>query len=389
MAKVQLQPAGICMKGTISFRRDRGYYEVSWYHKGKRYKISTYKGQRLYSRKLAEKLLATMQADEEAGVFRIEKYTKERPTDVIPYLWQWLEAVKPTLKPATYKDYRNSIANHLVPFFKQHPFDLHEIQYDVLMMLLASIKRSGKGKMNVMYCLRACLDYAWRSGKIVAVPPFPKRSQYGIEEPEIQWLPEERQIAIIEAIEEYHQPIFWWLKLHFRRPGEACALHKVDFDGEVFTIRRTFSARKLVTRTKTGKVHIIPCSDDFRPHLKRMLEAQKRFNIISPFFFVNPWAHTRGKYYTNTTLNRIWKRACAKVGEDIPLYAGLKHSSCTQLLVEKGGTLSELQVLTDHARADSVRRYAKITVGVRKRLLRKAAVVRLKDYREAGDVDDA
>jgi len=36
-----------------------------------------------------------MQADVEKGIFRIEKYTKEVPTNVIPYLEEWIEEEKP------------------------------------------------------------------------------------------------------------------------------------------------------------------------------------------------------------------------------------------------------------------------------------------------------
>ncbi len=86
---------------------------------------------------MAEKLLACMQADVEKGIFRIEKYTKEVPTNVVPYLEEWAEEEKPHLSPATYKDYINSIRNHLIPWNGRNPVQLHEIQYDVLC-------RSGK-----------------------------------------------------------------------------------------------------------------------------------------------------------------------------------------------------------------------------------------------------
>jgi integrase len=62
-----------------------------------------------------------MQADVESGTFWIEKYTEDRWTDVIPYLNEWLDTVKSTLSRTTYKDYQNSINNHLIPFFKENP----------------------------------------------------------------------------------------------------------------------------------------------------------------------------------------------------------------------------------------------------------------------------
>ena len=171
---------GDCMKGSVVYHKRLKRWYVSWWHKGKTYKIYRYiDGQYLYDKKRAEKLCALMQSDVERGVFDIERYTR-RFTDVAPYLEEWLENVKPNLSPATYKDYSNSIRNHLVPFFERHPVQLHEIRLDILYRLLNTIDRAGKGKQNVMYCLHACLDFAWRSGRIQSMPPFPKKKDYRI-----------------------------------------------------------------------------------------------------------------------------------------------------------------------------------------------------------------
>ena len=94
-----------------------------------------------------------------------------------------------------------------------------------------------------------------------------------------QWLPEERQVAIVKVIDPEHRPIFWWLKYHYRRPGEAQALHKEDFDGEAFTIHRIFSDKKLVNRTKTGEVHHIPCHGAFRPFIDEMRKREMKMGI--------------------------------------------------------------------------------------------------------------
>jgi len=372
------------MAGLIVFEKDRGRYKVNWYHgpHKKTYPIRKYKGEYLYHPRVAQKLLARMQSDIEDGIFRIEKYTEEVPTDIIPYLWEWLDAVAPTLSPATCKDYKNSIKNYLVPFFKRYPVQLHEIQLDVLTRLLGSINRKGKGKMNVMYCLHACLDYAWRSRKIEVVPPFPKKRDYGIVEPIIRWLPEVRQMAVIEAIPKEHQPIFWWLKYHLRRPSEAMALHKEDFDGEVFTIQRGVSGGQFVDRTKTGETHIIPCHADFKPIAKAMPKT------FGPYFFTNPAGRLWGSPYLWHTLSRIWKTACAKVGEDITLYPGTKHSGATQLVVEHGYNLHDVQIATDHARLESVKRYAKVEVSARKAILERRKIVPLVQTKSKGGISD-
>jgi len=61
-----------------------------------------------------------------------------------------------------------------------------------------------------MYCLHRCLVHAWRSGRISEVPPFPEKGDYNIVDPAIIWIPEDRQIKIIEVIPAIHQPIFWF-----------------------------------------------------------------------------------------------------------------------------------------------------------------------------------
>lgn len=360
------------MKGSIHYREDRKRWFVRWYHQGKAHNIYKYNGEFLYDKRLALKLLSCMQADEERGVFRIEKYLYSA-TDVIPYMAKWLETISPTLSPATQKDYRNSIENHLAPWFEKNPLMLHEIQYDVLCRLLNDINREGKGKLNTLYCLRACLDFAWRSGRIVSVPPFPKRKMYGIVEKSIKWVNEDRQMAIIEAIPEIHQPIFWWLKYHLRRPSEAMALMKEDYDreGDVFIIRRAFSSKTLVDRTKTGKVHVIPCHPDFKPIMEKLPVT------FSPFFFTNMTGKLDGKHYQHDFLVDLWHKACREVGEDIDMYSGLKHSSCSQYVNEKGLSIDELQMITDHARRESVLKYAAVQAEAKRKLM--ARVVKIGD----------
>ncbi len=370
------------MSGSVHRRKDSGAWYVQWYDRAtkKQVKIYRYKGEKIFSKRTANKLLAQMQGDVENGMFCLEKYTGKNWTDVVPYLHEWYEAVAPDLAPATAKGYRSYIKNHLEPFFRANPVQLHEIQLDTLTKLLNSIKLSGKGKANVMYCFHACLDYAWRSRRILAVPPFPKKSAYQIQDPVIKWLPEDRQLNILQQIPDEHKPIFYFLKYHMRRPSEAIALHKKDYEDSVFIIRRAVSARKVIERTKTKQIHYIPCHDDFLPYLDQAFKAP----IISPYLFACKTSRREGKRYSNEILNRIWKQACEKAGEDIDMYSGLKHSSCSQYINEKGLSESELQMITDHARLDSVKKYAKTEIARKKELMmKKAKVVKLDNKKAA------
>ena len=76
------------------------------------------------------------------------------------------------------------------------------------------------------------------------------------------------------------------------------------------------------------------------------------------FFFVNPCGKLEGNHYQDDYLVDLWHKACEKVGEDIDMYSGLKHSSCSQYINEKHYSLDQVQMFTDHARRESVKRYA-------------------------------
>ncbi|MEE9495316.1 MAG: tyrosine-type recombinase/integrase [Desulfobacterales bacterium] len=197
---------------------------------------------------------------------------------------------------------------------------------------------------------------------------------------------EDRQIKIIEAIPTIHQPIFWFLKHHLRRPSEAMALYKDDYDPnlDAFIIRRTISARKLVNRTKAGVEHIIPCHSAFKPILLDLNDRPPQY--ISPFLFTCPSSRLEGKRYSHSIMSKLWKDACKRAGESISMYAGLKHSSCCQYINEKGLSMSDLQAITDHARLDSVKRYAKTELA-RKRELMERKVIRLEERRGSSGVE--
>lgn len=370
------------MKGSIGFRKigKGGHYFVSWYIGKKQYKINKYKGIICRDRSMAERLLSIMRSDLENGVFRIEKFLYQA-VDVIDFLEEWLKK-EIHLSPATQKDYQNSIKNHLKPWFETHQVMLHEIQYDTLCSLLNDIKRDGKGKLNVLYCLHAALKSAARSGKILHVPEFPEKKKYQIEPTVIKAISEARQIAVIQTIPIQHQPIFWWLKYHFRRPSEALALYKTDYNKEndSFTIRRSFSNKKFVQHTKTHHIHYIPCHPDFKPWMDKLHKS------FGDYFFTHETSRLEGKRYQHDFLVDLWNNAAKKCGETINMYAGLKHSSCTAFVNEHGGSVDELQMLTDHARRDSVMKYTDIKLEAKRRIQGKVIAIRTRQQEHSKNI---
>jgi hypothetical protein len=148
------------------------------------------------------------------------------------------------------------------------------------------------------------------------------------------------------------------------------ALHRADYDPEqdVFIIRHSISARKLVNRTKTGVEHVIPCHSLFKPYIVKIRKE------LGQFFFTCSNSKSDGKRYSSSIMNKIWRDACKKAGESISMYGGLKHSSCSQYVNENNMPLSDLQTITDHARLDSVKRYAKVEVSRQRELMERKIV---------------
>jgi integrase len=370
---------GVCMKGSIILRTDVKvpYWIVHWSHQGKVYKISKYLGESdpMYQRhpdktrdigyKKAEKLRSQMQADVERGVFRIEKYIGEYQTDVIPYMEQWLEDRRPNLTPGGYIKYRTAVRNYLIPFFIDNPVMLHEIRYDTLHKLLNWIPGSGKHKKNVVDTLRCCLKFAWKSERILAVPPFPEIKLYDIRKGAPEWLPKDRFMNVLKHIPKEHQPFFMWLYLHLRRPGEAMALRKEDYDPnqDVFLIRRGVSNGQVVDRTKTGDIHTIPCHSAFKTYMASMPTS------FGPYFFTCSESKSDGKRYTGKLYRKYWKEACAKAGEDIDVYRGTKTSRASQMVNEEGVNMSDLQIAGDWASISSVASYARANVARKREIL--------------------
>lgn len=370
------------MKGSVRNFKKRGYWAVEWYDTltRKHHTIYRYKGERMYDRRYADKLLALIQArweQHQAGecTFRIEEFTAAGWTDVTEYYEWWMKnVIEPKRKPATVKGYWSYLRNWIGPYFKHHPVRLHEIQLDTLTGLLNSVTLSGKGKYNVLNAFHSMMDYAWRARRIKGVPPFPRKEDFNLIEPVIRYLTEERQMAVIDAIPEDDRPIFLFLKYHIRRPSEACVLKWADYDqiNKVFTVRRAVSARKVVESTKTGAVHFIQCHPDFEAIMDGLGPGS-----VTGYIFKNQRGRMDGQRHTIESLNVLWRKACASVGEKIDMYSGLKHSTCTQLLESGQFTFDDLKDMTQHARMESVRRYAKVTVSRQKRLFERAAKLKL------------
>jgi integrase len=380
------------MKGKVYRRADSGKWGVSWYCSLKRrnFSITRYTPTWiiLSSPELAESQLNLMRADWEWHLqgrkqWRIEKYLHHGTAEVIDTYNDWLDLKGDEMAPATLKGYRSYRKCHFAPFFTENPKRLTEIDVTTLIKLKKSLKNkktgkplSGKGKLNVMMAFHLMMEYAQDVGLIDSIPKFPKKKDFGLTEESFAYLSREDQLRVADAVDPIDRPIILFLIYHYRRPSEACALFKTDYNPieNSFTVCRAFSARELIDRTKTGAIHHIPCDDVFTDIAKKLLNQ----NIDSNFLFVNPRARKEGRHYTDETVKDVWDAACKKIGlPPIGLYEGTKHSSCTHFVNVVGGHDAELQMLTDHANIESVKKYRRVGVERKRELMRKGRVIQL------------
>jgi integrase len=365
------------MKG--SYWQQGNKWVVGFWHNGKQHKVTRYKGEFMFDATIAFKCLSNIQnrfeqAQQGLCRFRIEEFTGKGWTDVLEFYETWMkEVIIPKRKPATVNGYWSYYRNWFVPFFEQNPIMLHEIQLDTLTKLLNSITLTGKGKYNVMNCLHSMMDYAWRSKSIPEMPPFPRKEDYNIVNPVIQWVDSDTFWHIIDALREEDKPIFLWMYYHLMREAEACALQWIDYDPlkRLFIVRRSISARQVVNSTKTGSIYTTPCHTDFYPYMQRLMSEPHK---SGDYIFRNPRAHKDGGRYTNESLNKAWKRACKVVGVSIRPYAGVRHSRASQMSNELNMTEYEIMEAGTWKRLDSVRKYKDLGLERKRALLERKVV---------------
>lgn len=328
--------------GHVRWYESRKRYYIDLHIGGKRHHIYSYQGVTFKQKDYAEDVLTLIRGEIATKTFDIRKYKKGAQLTVSKYSESWLDSLN--LAPATIKDYSYSIRKYIGLYFKN--IDIRDVRHSHLLEFKNQLSkhRAPKGVYNVMNCLKAILRYAHRNEDIKQVPPFPKLDY---QKPPIRWLDEGAQIKVIETIPEDDRYIFWFMKWYGVRPSEARALQKSDILQEHITVQHSFSLNKFIKTTKTHKVKVLPRIAHFNALLDEM---PKR---LGPFVFTRSWDN---KPYTQKNLNKMWNDACKKVGVEINLYNGLKHSLGMHLL-EKGVSKELVQKIYGHSKPEMTDRY--------------------------------
>jgi hypothetical protein len=379
------------MSGSVRFEPDRGANGryVVWFYNPETKRTDAIRrntsGDFLYAEEMAVRLLHIIQGDYERRddvPFKLSKYKGTGGTDVVDFINQYIKEGMGHMKPGARKSATSRLKNWVIPFFQPMNILLHEITIGRLIDLAKFPPLSFKTRKNILYDFKACLEYAFVKEKIPFRPSVPKQKFYKMasdvaaEDDIIETIPRWKQTDIVDAIPVEDQPLFLWLMSQpGRRPVEAYGLHKSSYKSitDSFTIKYNISDRTLVKCPKNGRFKA-KCSDLFRPMLMRCL------NTPGKFMFVNPRARRPGGRYSDDTANRIWFKACKKIGftklddngkevAGISLYNGLKHSTMDYFLNDLDLIETQLMSLTGHKNIQSIRHYARMNLKSQAKLL--------------------
>lgn len=327
---------------------------IDLYWQGKRYRIARDKmGYLLSSADHANRLLEAIRYDIDQHRFDPSHYDKK---ELAPYRFnafcqRWLNHVENLVKggdkSSATLDKRQSQAKIFVKFFGN--IDIRDIRtkdiYEFRAILTNYKLSTAK---NILAGLSCMLRFARSLEMIERLPVFP---QINVQKAPIQAITEETQERILNAIETYHQPIFRFLRATGCRPAMARALKWdcIDRENGVVVFRRNFSRDdKLTEVLKNRKVLYFPITSEIDSILSRIPRS------LGGFVFTY-----LGKPYTHN-FNKIWVRACKRIGVDITLYAGVRHSFATNLL-ERGVDLRDVADLMGHSSMNVTRNnYAQV-----------------------------
>jgi integrase len=337
---------GLSKLGKVRFNRkcERYFVDLTWH--GKRYHLYKYLGcVPCRDEAMAVQLLHDVRSEVNKGIFNPERYKRRRPLHLAQYAETWLRWIQ--VSEATYHDYENSLRNHILPHLGNE--FLPDINYDKLRKLQTSIKRSPKGKYNVMGCLRKLLRDAYRSGHIPIMPEFPGfKGSEAVVPPPISWIEDADQWKILEEIPLEDRYVFIFMKLTGCRPSEARAFRWQDIRKDHIVFHITFGRGETLKEVKGKKVRTFPRTEA----LEQLFREIPR--NLTPFVFL--YSKT-GKPYTKN-FNRIWNTACDSAGvQRVPLYPSTRHSFACQLL-NAGLDKAIVQRLLGHQDGRMTDRYA-------------------------------
>ena len=316
-------------------------------------------GQPLDSFERAGRLNATIQTEIDNHNFDPSKYIKAEAQKFYfeTRIKKWFsekeeDATKGKLSQAYINPLRGYVANYFLPFFLGR--DVRDIRAIDLKDFYRQLpdRLSPKTQKNLLNALENFFKMLILDEIIEKKPAFPKVS---VPDPDVTWCDRETQDKMLGAIPEKHRPIFYFLTRQGVRPGEVVAIKWGDINLKLgtLTLKRAMSNRKIVEKTKTGKITTRLLHPDILDILRNA-----PIGLPHAYLFVNP--NSKNPYLTDT-LQKIWRKARKKVNINIKLYEATRHSVAS-MAASSGVSMAIIKEVLGHTDIRTTQKYSHLDV---------------------------
>jgi integrase len=357
-------------------RKDKGRLFIDFVFRAERCRESLHLSDTRENRKKVDALCKKLEAELALNTFdyasyfprskRLEHFglvpKMELPT-VGVYAQAWLEARRPTLKPATAHDYKLILSTHILPsalaikrIDQVRPGDIRAFVAELDAKRTAvDEKKLGSRRINMARDrLFTMLREAHEDGLIA---DNPVRHVKRLEEPtpEVDPLTFDEVQRILQIARGQERSLFTVLLLSGMRPGEVLALRWDDIDSErnEIRVRKTLSRYGLGTpKTKGSKREV----EMHAPVRAALMEQRTRTMLAGGYVFVSE----RGGPLDETNVReRSWRRLLRRAGLPYrPLYH-CRHTYATLELENGENPLFVARQLGHRTPETTFRRYAR------------------------------
>lgn len=356
----------MAITGSVQQKNGKWYMVINRYDlDGKRHKEWKSTGLPIRgNKKQAEKMLTDTLAEYNKMSVPYCKLT------VADYFTGWLEQIKLTVKPNTYRSYQGNMINHIIPYFSRKKIDLQELKPYHLEDYYNS-KLEANSKLNSGEALSTttikhhhqniskALSDAVRRG-LISVNPATAAKTPKLERFKAEFLNPNQIESLLKLFKGnvVELPITLCAVYGFRR-SEVLGLkwHNVDFDKRSITIAETLQQNTGGNYSDTPKTdssyRTLPMTDSIFALLKaqKSLQAERQalmgnYYVISDY--VCTWAD--GKVITPNYLTKTFHSIISKSNLPQIRLHDLRHSVASNLL-NKGFSVVQVQEWLGHGSA--------------------------------------
>jgi len=189
---------------------------------------------------------------------------------------------------------------------------------------------------RIFAAFRACLNHAWREGKVDSDQAWRRVPQFrNVDAPIIRFLTNEEALRLVNASDSDFRPLVRAALFTGCRYGELCALKVGDFDRENATLA--------IRHSKSGRPRHVYLSEEGSDFFDSMTLGRPREDILFTHADESPWKSSHQ--------HRPMREACLNAKIDPPVSFHILRHSYASLLTKAGVPLQVVASALGHADA--------------------------------------